>query len=170
LPLVVDTNVLPVANGTSTQTLRLPGCVAAAVTRLEEIKAQETVVLDSAWKIIKEYQANVDTRNQRGPGTVFLRWLLQNRTTNRCREITITPSDPNDENQFAEFPNDPALTNFDPSDRKFVAVALAHGQQYSEEIIPPILNAVDSDWVDYETILNGYGVVIEFLCGRELKI
>jgi hypothetical protein len=161
---------LPVANGTSTQTLRLPGCVAAAVTRLEQIKAQETVVLDSTWRIIREYQANVDNRNQRGPGTVFLRWLLQNRTSERCREIGITSTDPTDENQFAEFPNDPALANFDRSDRKFVAVALAHLQQYPEEPVPPILNAVDSDWVDYEPILNSYGVIIEFLCGRDLKV
>ena len=54
----------------------------------------------------------------------------------RCRRVPVTITN----GEFDSFPADPALANFDPSDRKFVAVASADPSH------PPIYNAVDSDW------------------------
>lgn len=62
------------------------------------------------------------------------------------------------ENDFAEFPQSASLAGFDPSDRKFVAVALAHPHR------PAIANAVDSDWRNYESVLAEHGIKVEFLC------
>jgi len=78
---------------------------------------------------------------------------------NRCELVAITQqpssSDPKD---FVEFPNDSTLQNFDRSDRKFVAVALAHPET------PPILNATDSDWWHYRIALEMHGIKLHFLC------
>ena len=75
----------------------------------------------------------------------------------RCESVEITPR--NDlEDDFHEFPDDPALANFDRSDRKYVAVARASQQS------PVILNATDSDWWHHRETFEKHGVVIEFLC------
>ena len=43
----------------------------------------------------------------------------------RCDLVPITPIN-DSENEFEEFPDDPVLEGFDPDDRKFIAVAIAH--------------------------------------------
>ncbi|HSU82609.1 MAG TPA: hypothetical protein VLR69_09330, partial [Thermoanaerobaculia bacterium] len=53
---------------------------------------------------------------------------------------------------------DPDLAAFDPSDRKFVAVAVASGEQ------PEILNASDTDWWHHREALSRHGVEVRFLC------
>jgi hypothetical protein len=67
------------------------------------------------------------------------------------------------DDNFLEFPVDRALKNFDRSDRKFVAVALAHPER------PPILQAVDSKWWGFKDALNRNGVRVEFLCPDDLQ-
>jgi hypothetical protein len=46
--------------------------------------------------------------------------------------------------------------NFDPSDRKFAA--LARREQVS------VANATDSDWLDHRVTLNDNGIRVTFLC------
>ncbi len=58
---------------------------------------------------------------------------------------------------YLDFPKDSDLKNFDKSDRKFVAVAIA------SKINPEIVNAVDSDWRECEVSLKKY-VKLKFLC------
>lgn len=50
------------------------------------------------------------------------------------------------------------LENFDLTDRKFVAVALASG------VDPPINNASDTDWWEFRDALARHRVTINFLC------
>jgi hypothetical protein len=57
-----------------------------------------------------------------------------------------------------EFPEDPDLAGFDPSDRKFVAVAL------KSSCAPEIANAADSDWYIYGERLEKHGIRLKFLC------
>ena len=63
---------------------------------------------------------------------------------------------------FASFPDDARLAKFDPSDRKFVAVAAAHPQK------PPILQATDSKWLNWEKPLRRHGITVEFLCRNDI--
>ena len=51
----------------------------------------------------------------------------------------------------------------DRSDRKFVAVSLAH------EARPPIHNASDEDWLEDETILANCGIQVIHHCEAELR-
>jgi hypothetical protein len=84
------------------------------------------LVLDDMWRIIGEYMQNLRRSGEPGVGDAFLRWVLTNKDNpQRCDLVTITPV----ENDFREFPADAALSDFDPSDRKFIAVALAHPQK-----------------------------------------
>jgi hypothetical protein len=158
--VVIDTNVLHVANQTAQQAG--PDCVLRVVQRLEAIRAGERVCLDHLGLILQEY---IDQRfqfaGQPGVGNAFFRWLFVNQANEQCCEVvTVHPT--NQENTaFQEFPNDPALAGFDPSDRKFVAVALA------SKLSPKILNAVDSDWWDFREALSDNGVAVDFLCPNQ---
>ncbi|MBD1895773.1 hypothetical protein [Coleofasciculus sp. FACHB-129] len=156
--VIVDTNVPIVANGHSNQAS--PHCVIICVEKLREIQQQHILVLDKDWLIIKEYMKNLSSKGQPGVGDAFLKWILTNQlNSNRCQLVQITPTN---NGSFQEFPQDAALSGFDLSDRKFVVVALAHPDK------PPILNAVDSDWRNFEAALASCGVRVEFLC-PELK-
>lgn len=158
---VVDTNVLVTANGRAEQAG--PPCVLACIEALDEIVHGGMVVLDDSWRILREYTRNLSRSGQPGAGHMFMKWVCQNQAVaGRCELVTITPRD-RAEDDFDEFPDDPALANFDRSDRKFVAVALASRNR------PSILNAVDRDWQDFRQALTKYGVCIRFLCSAEVR-
>lgn len=157
MPVVVDTNVLIVANNKS------PQCILACVRQLQQIQKQDILVLDNLWLIIKEYRANVSDKGQPGVGDAFLKWVLTNLMNSKhCQLVTITPLDSNN-SDFQEFPQEQTLEKFDLSDRKFVAVALTHPQK------PPIFNAVDSDWKIFEAVLLKFGIKVEFLCPEVIE-
>ncbi len=159
---VVDTNVLVVANDRNASQA-LPKCIMACVWALQDIQRRGRIVLDDGWAILREYQRQARSVGQPGVGDVFLKWVLTNQANPaRCRWVSITRVSDAPET-YAEFPNDPNLAGFDPSDRKFVAVALVYGDN------PPILNAVDSDWWDYREPLTAAGVRIEFLCPEQFS-
>lgn len=151
---VVDTNVPIVANGKSNQASS--ACVLNCAKKLKEIREQHIIVLDDTWLIINEYKNKLSHTGQPGVGDAFLKWVLTNQANpQRCQKVKITPTA---ENSFEEFPEDESLAKFDKSDRKFVAVALSHPEK------PPILNAVDSDWKNFEIALTNIGITIIFLC------
>jgi hypothetical protein len=151
---VVDTNVLVVANGRARHAT--PSCVSASVQMLGILERKGTIVLGDEWHILGEYGKTLgNNRQQPGVGDAFLKWVLTNQANpGRCEQVHITPRG----NSFAEFPNDPTLQGFDPSDHKFVAVSCAHPEH------PPILNAVDSDWKHVRQALAFHGVTVEELC------
>jgi hypothetical protein len=72
--------------------------------------------------------------------------------------IVLSIRDKSDKNKFEEFPSDPELDNFDPSDRKFIAVSLATSDR------PPIIVAVDRGWTRFHEPLVKNGIKIQFLC------
>lgn len=150
---VVDTNVLCVANRRTPHASAQ--CVQQTVRALQTVSTTGHLVLDRGLLIMSEYRGCANA-GQPGVGDAFLKWVLTNwANRERCTLVTITP---NADRQFEEFPNNPALTGFDRDDRKFVAVALAHPE------LPPILNAVDTDWWEFREALETHGVRIEFLC------
>ncbi|PZO36983.1 MAG: hypothetical protein DCF19_20070 [Pseudanabaena frigida] len=151
---IVDTNVLLVASKKASQASEI--CELACEKHLQNLMNAGVLVIDSHWLIIKEYMHKNSQSGQPNAGDKFLKWVLLNHTnTDRCEKVSITQIA---ENDFAEFPRSPALAKFDPSDRKFVAVALTHHAK------PAIANAVDSDWRNYELILKEHGIELDFLC------
>ncbi len=158
MKVIVDTNVPVVANKQSLQAS--PDCVMRCVTRLRAIQRTGCVVIDDEWHIINEYRDNLREQGQPGVGDAFFLWLLRNRNHPRfCYQVHISPHTASPETRdFVEFPKEPALAGFDPSDRKFVAVAVAHPEH------PPILNAADNDWWNYRDVLAQHSVQVDFLC------
>lgn len=154
---IIDTNVLIAANGRDCPQVT-PKCQLRTGQYLRDIKENGIIVIDNQWLILKEYRNKVNQTGQPGIGDAFLKWVLTNQTNSqRCQQVKIHPSE---DNSFQEFPDDTQLKKFDPSDRKFVAVALA------AQDCPPIINAVDSDWAEFYEALTIYGISIEFLCGE----
>jgi hypothetical protein len=155
---VIDTNVPKVANGTSDQAS--PQCVLACIAALDSARAGLTC-LDDAFRIIGEYTNNLNMAGQPGAGDAFMKWVFDNQANpSHCEIVRVTPTRAEAEN-YREFLNDPELQEFDPSDRKFVAAALA------SQHAPPILNAVDSDWWNAREALRRNGIRINHVCGPD---
>ena len=160
MAIIVDTNVAVVANGQSPQAS--PNCVDTCINRVERIiRGEEKLALDNRWIILSEYIRNLRSSGEPGAGDRFLLWLLRNKDT-QCDLVSITPID-GSENAFEEFPDDPALDGFDPADRKFIAVARAHSER------PPILQAVDSKWLNFHDAFLQNGVTVEFICEVDIQ-
>ena len=160
MAVIVDTNVAVVANGQSPQAS--PNCVDTCINRVEKIiRGEERLVLDNRWIILSEYMRNLRSSGEPGAGDRFLLWLLRNKDT-ECDLVSITPVN-GSENAFEEFPDDPALDGFDPADRKFIAVACAHLEK------PPVLQAVDSKWLDFDDVFHRNGVTVAFICQEDIQ-
>jgi len=152
---IVDTNVLIAANGQKDCPQATTSCCLKAAQALRHIQQQGQIVIDDQWLILNEYKHKVNPSGQPGLGDSFLKWVLTNLKNMTCVEqVKITPKG----NSFAEFPADPELATFDPSDHKFVAVAIVAKPP------PPILNATDSDWANHYKELTSAGITIQFLC------
>lgn len=157
--VVVDTNVLLVAEGKHGDVCG--ECVNTCTQRLRVIKERGVVVVDDDFRIFGEYQHRLSATRGKGAGTVFLKWLLQNKAnTRRVHQIRIT--EPKTD-WFREFPVEELQGRFDPSDRKFPAVA------YASAAKPPILQAADCKWLDWWPQLRDAGIVVDFLCPEDVK-
>jgi hypothetical protein len=152
--VVVDTNVLLVANGQHEDVGDT--CVAKCSRRLSDIRKNDRVAIDDGYEILREYQKKTNHKTGRRPGDAFLKWLLRNNSNpRRCVQVHLTP---HADRSYISFPDDARLAGFDPADRKFVAVAAAHPEN------PPVLQAADSKWHDWSGSLREHGVEVEFLC------
>lgn len=162
LPLrcVVDTNVATTANGANGSAS--PSCVAASARALLSVVKSGHVFVDDGGRIVAEYRNNLSAKGQPGPGDAFLKWLLTHEWGGeRVTRVSITPTEDDDED-FVELPKPPRGVRYDPSDRKFLAVAAAHTEQ------PPILQSFDSKWWGWTEALAKAGVDIHFVCPREI--
>ena len=160
MAVIVDTNVAVVANGQSPQASS--NCIDTCIHRIEGIiRGEEKLVLDNGWIILGEYLRNLRSSGEPGAGDRLLRWVLANKDK-LCDLVPITPIN-GSENEFEEFPDDPALNDFDPDDRKFIAVARAHPES------PPILQAVDSGWWDFRDAFRRHGVTVAFICEDDIQ-
>ncbi len=158
--VVIDTNVGVVANGKH-EPAEL-SCVAVCVEALQTARKQ-VVVVDEDFYIFDEYRRYLSPSGQPSAGDAFFKWLWDNQGNPRyCLKVKIVATSSWKEN-FKEFPNDPDLEDFDASDRKFVAVAVACGKA------PPILNASDTDWWHYQEALRRNGIKVDFLCPELMR-
>lgn len=151
---VIDTNVLLVANQQHKDIS--PACTAECVRNLMSIQQCGVTVIDDGYRILREYQNKTHPNQPKGPGDVFLKWLLRN--TSNPRHVEQVPITEIAKNEFLEFPDLALQPGFDAPDRKFVAVANAHPDK------PPVWQAADCKWVDWWPALKAKGVLVEFLC------
>lgn len=157
---VVDTNVATTANAMNAGAG--PACVASSARALQAVVREGHVYIDDGGLIVKEYRANLDPRGQPGPGNAFLKWLLTHEWGGqRVTRVRLTPKG-GDTDDFEELPAAPQGVRYDPSDRKFLAVAAAHRAH------PPILQALDSKWWGWQAALAAIGVVVHFVCPDEI--
>lgn len=161
MTVIVDTNVAVVASVQAEQEsdAKYKDCIAACAERLGQINNEGVrLALDDQRRIIDEYRRNLESLDRFNIGYQFYKWVEMNWTNpERCDRISITPVDGLEIN-FKEFPDDPALADFDDDDRKFIAVACAHPDS------PPILQAVDGKWRNFLDVLRDKGVMVEYIC------
>jgi len=161
--VVVDTNVPMVASRLTPQANER--CVAVCINRLAVIQESGGLLLDDSGHILREYTKNLGHSGQPGAGHAFAKWAHDHQAiAEKVTRVTITPTTDSNLRKYQEFPDHPALKNFDTSDQKFVAVAIANKKK------PRILNAVDSDWWDHRDALAIAGVIVEFLCHQQTQL
>jgi len=155
---LIDTNVPLTANNA----IKCPedsqdwlDCAKQCILLLETIvKTKAGLVLDNTDEIFNEYSNKLSYRGQPGLGDKFFKWVHDNRFSFPEEDrVAITC----DEESYLEFPKHPDLANFDPSDKKFIAVANAHPQK------PTIFEATDSKWWGWRKSLKAVGISDHFL-------
>ena len=147
---VVDTNVAVVANGRDTHA-DIP-CQMSCVRRIKSLMQGGVVVLDDMGLIMDEYGSRLKFGGAPGVGDSFFKYLFDSQHQGkRVRRVSVTRC--SDEHRgFRELPQN----DLDPSDRKFLAVAVVSGAS--------ILNATDSDWSEQQALADSLRIEIEQLC------
>jgi hypothetical protein len=153
----VDTNVPIVANGRPDPADAQPpsiDCRLSAVSFLSEILVSGVVLLDRDKQIEEEYRRHLHPSGQPGVGDRFYQVVLQ--SSPALIERVDLPK--RDDGEYADLPQSLIDKGFDPSDRKFAALARRENV--------PVFNAVDSDWLDYAQTLTAEGIRVQHLCGQ----
>lgn len=154
MKVVIDTNVLLVANGDHLDVSE--ECIEECVKRLIAVQEKGIAVIDDEFRILGEYLNKTRLKPPKGVGDVFLKWLLREATNpKRVEQVRLTESS---RDVFEEFPDPQLEPIFDAPDRKFAAVAYAHAEK------PPIWQAADCKWLDWWQALAAHGVRVDFLC------
>jgi hypothetical protein len=154
----VDTNVAIVANGHPAEgDARAPSidCRLAAVTFLAGLVENGVVLLDAAGAIQTEYRRHLNPRGQPGVGDRFYQVVLH--SSPALVERLDLPQ--REDGEYADLPDELIAVNFDPSDRKFAAMAKRYGV--------PVYNTTDSDWVNDAAALAAAQIEVRNLCGGD---
>ncbi|HVU93727.1 MAG TPA: hypothetical protein VHE34_00820 [Puia sp.] len=159
---IVDTNVPIVAQGDE-HPMDLD-CELACIEFIEQVLSnQHTIVIDDCFHVIREYQRKLNSKGQQKLGDRFLYWVLTNQANpSRVKQIPITQTDALG-HEFAEYPASLHNINIDHSDKKFIAIAKANGQNST------IVQSSDSKWIGWIQNLFDEGILINFLCQGELE-
>lgn len=147
---VVDTNVAIVANERETDVDAC--CRLACVEKLRSVVKCEVVSIDDQGAILMEYARHLSYAGMPGVGDAFFKHVFNHQyQDDRVRRVAVTPS--RDQGRgFEELPDN----SFDPSDRKFLAVAVVARAV--------VLNATDSDWAEQKALTDRLGVEVGQLC------
>jgi len=152
---VVDTNVLVVANGRDTNASIQ--CRLAAGEALNELLRNGRIVVDEAREIQIEYRRYCEPKGQPGVGDRFYREALNN----YGGKVERIPLAKRGDGSFEDFPDDPALHRFDPSDRKFAATARKSGAA--------VMVCIERGWLRHADAMRRHGIEIDFVCGTDPK-
>lgn len=154
---MVDTNVPIVANGRPDPSnggrVASVDCRIAAVEFLQAVRQDGVVLLDIGGEIEAEYHRNLIPSGQPGVGDQFYRTILNSapHLVERCDLPKRA------DGEYAHLPQALIDVHFDPSDRKFAALA-------AKENVP-VVNAIDSDWMVHRAVLEEEHISVRFLCG-----
>jgi len=153
---IIDTNVLLVASAHHPDSPFKDSDV--PIEQLKEVfewltkfrvDGQRKIVLDQFWKIMAEYRHKMTDQD-------FGLQVVKEKLQQSARFIDV----PYDRHGHGRLPPELEKVIHDKSDRKFVATALidvAEGGQST------IINAVDSDWCDWEDALGSHGITVTHL-------
>ena len=160
---LVDTNV-PITANLAVKPDDIPdelaNCVSSCVKTIQHILKNGGLVLDEGNEIFREYLDHLSLGGQPGLGDIFMKWVHDNQwITDKVTQVQIVKKG----DSYDEFPDHVGLKKFDPSDRKFVAVANAHPEK------PPIVQATDSKWWGWDDALKDVGITVHFLCPNYVK-
>lgn len=158
---VVDTNVAIVANGQQDRLDPRPPsitCRIAAVTFLSNLVINGIILLDTDHAIQEEYRRHLNPRGAPGVGDRFYLEVLHS-SPNLVERVNL-PKRPDGE--YEDLPQSLIDAGFDPSDRKFAALACKEGVT--------VHNATDSDWIEHSTTLACEGIQVNNLCGWDVDL
>jgi hypothetical protein len=153
---VVDTNVPIVANGRrEPRDPRPPSpvCRLAAVKFLQRTLETGKIFVDLAGAIQAEYRTYLNPHGQPGVGDRFYLAIL-NSAPHMLERVDLPRRT---DGEYAACPQSLIDAGFDPSDRKFAALAK---QQRAT-----VANATDSDWLQHRLLLEAEAVKLHFVCG-----
>lgn len=156
---MVDTNVPIVANGRSTPDDARPPtitCRVAAVEFLQELANAGRLIVDLSGEMQAEYRRHLNPTGQPGVGDRFYQIILHSAPTLVERIDLHRRAD----GEYAALPQRLVEVGFDPSDRKFAAMA-------RQESVP-VYNSTDSDWVEAAADLAAEGIEVRHLCGNDM--
>ena len=153
---VIDTNIPVVANGRGITVGA--ECVSKCQRMLLRLIKKYMIVIDGHGLILGEYKRRLSFSGQPGVGDYFFKWLFDNQFREKKCERVQVRYNPDDETNLDDFPDESELNGFDPSDRKFVVVALGSKNR------PKIMHATDRGWLRFEAALSAHGITIEHLC------
>ena len=150
----IDTNVPVVANGRDDAERPIaPGCREATIVFLMSfLENRERAIVDAAGEVEKEYRRYLIPAGQPGVGDRFYLQLVSNPSL--CERLHLPRRE---DGEYADLPQPVIDSGFDRDDRKFAALAKRRRV--------PVVNAVDSDWLDARALLRANGIRVEFLCG-----
>ena len=152
MTFVVDTNVAIAANGRGTDADK--ECRLVCVQELRSLIAREVIAIDDRGRVLDEYRKHLSFSGMPGVGDMFFKHVFNNQFQDKyVRRVAVTPTE-DAERSFEELPKN----TFDPSDRKFLVVAMA-----AKAIV---LNATDSDWDEQKPLMDELGVEVRQLCPR----
>lgn len=156
---LMDTNVPKTAN-LAVDVENIPSelidCVLACIEAVEHvIHRKGRLVIDAGDEIFTEYRGQLSLSGRNGIGDAFMKWVHDHRWSFPEQDrVKISKSG----DSYHEFPDHDGLKDFDPSDRKFIAVSNAHPEK------PAILEATDSKWWGWKEALREVGIQVRFLC------
>jgi len=156
---IVDTNVPLIARGASHMSLECEDNCAKFIEHF--LRGRQILVIDDAYAILDEYMKRIETTGPPDYSNRFLKWLFENQgNPHRVKLVKINQIG---ENNFEEIPESLGHLKIDPSDLKFIAVAIANKGKAQ------IAEASDSKWIGWESELNSHNIQIRFICKRELN-
>lgn len=120
------------------------------------------VVIDDNRAAYTEYRNNMypDPNPSSGLASNFLMHVIQNYGNDK--RVLRIPLVREENGEYTAWPQDPELVNFDPDDRKWIALARAFRQETGQ--YAPITYAIERDWHNNRVALTRHGVELDHLC------